>query len=197
MSDYRSFALVSAALHALVQAAAADALPGATVRIGPPRGPEPGPTAISLTLYHHAANAAFRAADLPARDPGGARARRPPLAFDLHYLIAIASDQPLAGELLLGRLATAFAAQPVLARDALAGVVASGVWPALAGIVVSQQAETIRIIPAYPVPDAVAALWPGLFQLPRQPSLHLVVSPVMIAFDNAPLPPLPVRRREP
>lgn len=197
MTDTRSFALVSAALHALVQAAAAEVAAGAAVRIGPPRAAEPGATAISLTLYHHAANAAFRAADVPARDPGGARLGATPLAFDLHYLVAIASDQPLAGELLLGRLMATLAAQPVLTRDALAAVAEGGAYPALAGAAVAPQIEMIRLIAAYPAPDAAAALWSGLFQLPHQPSLHLVASPVMIAFDDVRPSPLPVRRREP
>lgn len=193
MSDHRSFAIVTAALHAQASAAVQAVIPGAAVRIGSPRAPVPGETSVALTLYHLAANTALRHA-VPGYRPGDVRPTTPPLAFDLRYMVSIASEQRLVAERLLGTLVTTFARQPVLTPTALAAIVAAGGdWPELTG---PPPAEPVRLTPLYPTPAEASALWSGLFMLPGQPSLHIVASPVLIAVDDPSPRPLPVLERD-
>ncbi|WP_428632065.1 Pvc16 family protein [Sphingopyxis sp.] len=173
MADHQGFAIVTAALHALTEAAVAAILPGTAVQIGPPRAAGAGAAsdpAVTLTLYHLAANAAWRNTDQPARDPGGER---------------------LASMRLLGALAAAFADHALLTRAMLAAVCAAdGGYPELAapGRVTPLPAEPVRLTPHYPTPTDAAALWSGLFAIPHQPSLHLIASPVLIAAADPPSP---------
>jgi hypothetical protein len=202
MADHQGFAIVTAALHALIQSTVAAVVPGTTVQIGPPRavGAVPEKPAVTLTLYHLAANAAWRNADRVSRDPGGGILAPPPLAFDLHYCIAIAGGARLASAQLLGALAAAFAGHPLIPHALLAAVrAADGAYPELAapGAVAASPADLVQLTPHYPAPVDAAALWPGLFALPHQPSLHLIASPVLIAAGEPPSAPLPVTERAP
>lgn len=198
MADHQGFAIVTAALHALTQDAVAAVVPGATVQIGPPRtaGADPDKLAITLTLYHVAANAGWRNADLPAREAGGGIRTALPLAFDLTYCIAIAGGERLTSARLLGALAASFAGHSLLNPATLAAVrAADGDYPELAvagAAAPAAPAEPVRLTPHYPTPADAAALWSGLFALPHQPSLHAIASPVLIAPGNSPAGPLPV-----
>lgn len=188
MSDHRSFAITTAALHALTQAAVEAVAPGTAVRIGPPRAAVAEETGVALTLYHFAANATWRNA-VPGRTPGGERPSAAPLAFDLRYMISITSEEPLLAERLLATLIATVAAQPLLTREALAAIVAEGGgWPQLAG---PAPVEPVRLTPLYPTLAEAGALWSGLFGLPGQPSLHIEASPVFVAVDDPARRPLP------
>jgi len=179
MADHQGFAIVTAALHALTQSAV---------------GAASDKPAITLTLYHLAANAAWRNTERPSRNPGGT-ILTPPLAFDLTYCIAIAGGARLASAQLLGALTLGFANHKLLTHAMLAAVRAvDGDYPELAapGAVAASPAELVRLTPHYPAPVDAAALWSGLFALPHQPSLHLIASPVLMATGDTPTAPLPV-----
>lgn len=204
MADHRSFAIVTAALHALTQSAVEAIMPGTAVRIGPPRASSPGEgaageAAVTLTLYHLAENTAFRAVPARRPDPSGTL-RPPPVAFDLHYMLSVAGGERLASERLLGALAAAFAVDVRLTPAMLAAVCAAdGAYPELAApdTAAPPPTESVRLSPHYPTPAEAAALWSGLFAIAHQPSLHLIASPVLIAIGDTPRPPLPVTERDP
>ena len=90
MNNYLTIAVVTATLHEIMQAAvhgANDAVPGVTVRVGPPpRTVAPGEKEVNLYLYHLTPNASLRNADLPySRRGDGSLAQIPRAAIDLHY----------------------------------------------------------------------------------------------------------------
>ena len=203
MADRQGFAIVTAALHSLTQSTVAAVVPGTLVQIGRPRavGPAADKPAVTLTLYHLAANAGWRNAERVSRDPGGTVLAPPPLAFDLHYCIAIAGGARLASAQLLGALAAAFAGHALLTPAMLAAVrAADGAYPELAGpgaAAPASPAEPVRLSSHYPAPADAAAIWSGLFALPHQPSLHLIVSPVLIATGDTPSAPLRITELPP
>jgi hypothetical protein len=187
MSNYLSIAVVTAAIHEIVQAAVQEAAPGAMVRVGPPRAMSPGEKAVNVYLYHLTANADLRNRDLPTRDAAGGLVARPQTAVDLHYLISFAGEDHLATEIMLARVLTALHAAPVLAREDLERIVApGGPFPFLAGADLPEQRDRIKLTPEFLSLEELAKLWTIFFQIAHRPSLQYIASPLLLDADLVP-----------
>lgn len=167
MAGHMRIAAVTAAIHALVEEAAASAVPGAAVRLGAPGASEPGQPRAWLWLDRLSANAAARAL------PPGRRGGRARTAVDLHYGIAF-EGEALEAELMLGGVLQTVDSRPVLTSAEMEASALA--FPLLAGGL-DLQAEPIRIVLEYPSPEELAGIWA---RAEHRPSLHLSVSPVFI-----------------
>lgn len=189
MSNYLAIAVVSAALQELVQAAVQPVVPGATVRIGPPRSVTPGEKDVNIYLYRIAANPYLRNDELPLRQAGGSPSGRSVAAVDLHYVISFGGEEHLASEVMMGRVAALFHARPVLGFDELARIAAAGAaFPYLEKGYSITQEERVTLTPEYLSLDELSKLWTVFFQLTHRPSLQFIASPVLIDTDIVPVP---------
>lgn len=171
MTGTRTIADVGAALRALLE----DALRGAdralgTVRVGTLLSdraqdmPSESRSRLDLMLYQVTASAATER--MPA--PPGPRAGAPPLAVDLHYVLAVHADDGARAERLLGVAMQALHATPVLAPSPDA--------PA---------APPVRVVlQALPLAE-LSALWMA-FGTRHRLSVCYVVGPVLVADDAPP-----------
>jgi len=180
VGSFSTIAAVTAAIYEIVQAALTEALPASTLRIGAPRAMEQEGSWACLYLHHLSPNASAGEANLPARRRGGAPAGMR-VAVDLHYLVAFTAVEPLAAEMMLGKVLIALAARPVLDAGTLEA--SAHHFSLLAGL--SLQSEPIRLIAEYPSAGELAEIWTGL-RLPHRPSLQLAASPVLIDYDPTP-----------
>jgi hypothetical protein len=185
-------AVVTAALQDVVQAAVEEAVPGAIVRVGPPRLAASGEAEVSITLHRLAPDPQLRN-DLPTRSPDGASASAPQAALRIHYLIAFTGDRPFDAEIMLGKVVSALHAAPILSVAELerAGR-ADGRFPGLRAADRSAQLEPLRLTPEYLSIDELAQVWTMFPATPHRPSLHYVAGPVLIDSDRA-TPTLPAR----
>lgn len=174
MRSQKRIASMTAALHAIVDEAVSEAVPGAGARIGLPRPAEPGAPVAWLHLYQLGATAASR--NLPTRRGGGAAPSR--TSVDLHYLITFAAEEPLAAELMLEKVLVAVESGPMLSSAQIEAGVRR--FSLLADSGLALQAEPVRLILSYPPPDESARLWMGL-----QPSLQVTASPVLLDHDRS------------
>jgi hypothetical protein len=195
MSNYLSIAVITAAIHEIVQAAVQEAVPGVTVRVGPPRAVSTGEKEVNVYLYHLMPNAQLRNDDLPTRDGDGVLRARPQVALDLHYLISFSGEEQLATEIMLARVVTVLHATPILTRDELSRIIgAGGSFPFLESSDLPAQLDRIKLTPEYLSLDELTKLWTVFFQIAHRPSLQYIASPVLLGADLAPVPPAPVRK---
>lgn len=184
MSDYRTIAVVTAAIHGLVYDAVVQAVAGASVRIGPPRPVLSTEAEVCLYLYHMSPNPQLRNADLPTRRGDGAFIRRPQTAVDLHYIIAFAGEVDLATERMLGKVIAALDAFPVLSSAEIAKIVREkGFYSYLAGSDLADQREHVKLTPSYPSVEEMTKLWSVFFGIAHRPSLHYIASPILLDAD--------------
>ncbi|HEX8534888.1 MAG TPA: DUF4255 domain-containing protein [Allosphingosinicella sp.] len=187
MSNYLSIAVITAAIHEIVQAATQEAVGGVTVRVGPPRTSAPGEREVSLYLYHLTPNAQLRNHDLPMRNREGVLERQPRVAVDLHYLIAFSGEDRLETEMMLGKVCTMLHAVPALLPDDLRRMVRpGGSFPYLARSNLAEQREWVKLTPEYLSLEELTKLWTVFFQIAHRPSLQYVASPVLLDADVAP-----------
>src|SRR4028119_2199144 len=95
MSDYRAVAAATLTLQNMLLDAIQEAMPGATVKTGPPevRPPEEvGEGLINVFLFKVEPNKVWRNEDLPTRLSDGSIVRKPVLAVDIHYLLSFYGD---------------------------------------------------------------------------------------------------------
>ena len=192
MSDYRAIAGVTAALQQLLDGPASSAVPGATVRAGPPAAdPVAGAAGmVNIFLYQVTPNPSWRNAELPVRRQDGTLVRRPQAALDLHYLLSFFGEESrMIPQLLLGATISALHAQPTLRRqeipDELGGknFLDSGLH---------EQAELLQLVPTPMTYDEISRLW-SIFQVPYSLSVAYRCQVVLIEADLDPEPALPLR----
>jgi hypothetical protein len=187
VSNYLSIAVITAAIHEIVQAAVEDAVAGVTVRVGPPRAATPGEREVNLYLYHLTPNAQLRNDDLPMRSGEGVLEKRPRVAIDLHYLIAFSGEDRLESEMMLGKVCTMLHAVPVLVPEHLRRMVRpGGSFPYLGHSNLAAQRERVKLTPEYLSLEELTKLWTVFFQIAHRPSLQYVASPVLLDADMAP-----------
>lgn len=119
MSNYRAFAVVTAALRNRLSTLLGAVLPGATVTtLRPDSSASPLPNlGVNIFMYQITPNAALRNADLPTRRPDGSLIRLPAAAIDLHYLISFyGNDLNFETQILLGSVVANLHADPSLSR---------------------------------------------------------------------------------
>lgn len=141
------------ALGAAIVSRAQTAAPAANVVLGPP-GPA-GDTTIAIWLFHLAENRSLR----QSRRPGEAGYHQEALHLDLQYLVCAGGADAAAAHDALGRIASAFSADPTVLMEE-----ADGAEPAAASVTFTLE--------SLPLAD-LAALWSSLGPLPLQPAIVL------------------------
>lgn len=204
MSNHLAIATVTFVLGQIIDAAAKDAVPGAGVTTqrpdalddnsGPPQPP------VNLYLYQVSPNGAWRTDDLPTRGSDGGLVRRPQAALDLFYLLTFFGDETeLEPQRILGSVATALHARPVLTREkirsAIQTVVDADPTHFLAGSDLADQVELVKFSPLPLNLEELSKLWSVFLQTPYSLSVVYQGSVVLLEADGVPQQAAPVRER--
>lgn len=196
MSNYLAIATVTAALQQMLQSSVNNAVGGATVGFSRPDGTGTGQhnPLVNIYLYQITPNAAYRNADLSTRRSDGTLLQRPQAAFDLHYVFTFhGNDDQLEPQRLLGAVASALHAQPVLSRSSIQSAV--GQFSFLAGSGLEEQIEQVKFTPAALSLEEFSKLWSVFFQVEYNLSTAYHASVVLIQSDDTPEESLPVQVR--
>lgn len=200
MSNYLALATVTAGLRLKLENALSDDIGDIqfTVTLGRPA--EPGENnagaRVNLYLYQVTPNAAWRNADLPTRDAGGALRQRPRLALDLHYLLTFYGDESnLEPQRLLGSAVRALHAGPILTRAQIEAAVLSPDYPFLATSNLADEIESVKFSPIPLNLEELSKLWSVFFQTAYNLSLAYMASVVFIEGQEAAGRALPVQTR--
>ncbi|MBX9643788.1 MAG: DUF4255 domain-containing protein [Novosphingobium sp.] len=187
MSDYRSIAVVTAALSDIVRYAVQDVIKGVEVKveIGPPKAITGGETVVNIYVYRVSPNPQLRNSDLPRYGTNERPGTLPTAAVDLHYVIAFGSDAPLATDLLMGRVVALLHACPGIGRARLRQMLGKGgAYHALAGSGMAEAHDLVTFTPEYLSLDELSKLWTVFFQLAHRPSLQYIASPVLLSWGH-------------
>jgi hypothetical protein len=190
MSNALAIAAVTESLVELVsQNIGASQVAGAQVTAVAPDEPGLPKTGVNIYLYQISPNAAFRNADGPTRTADGALLRRPQAALDLHYLFTFYGDDATRErERLLGAVAVALHAQPVLPRSLIQSVEVGF----LAAADLDRQSELVRLTPIVFTLEELSKLWSFLLKVDYVLSTAYRASVVLIETqDPVPPPALP------
>lgn len=193
MSDYRAIAGVTSALQQFLHGPASLAVPGTSVRSGPPTNGQlaGAPGLINIFLYQVTPNAHFRNADLPTRRSDGSLIRRPQAALDLSYLISFYGEESkMVPQLLLGATVAALHARPTLSRGDIPESLNDR---SLADSGIFEQAQLAQFRPVPLSHEELSRIWSVFFQVPYALSVAYTCSVVLIEADLTPEPALPVQ----
>lgn len=185
MSTHAAIAAVTATLHVrlrnALQATALNAdvshtRPGTTNAF-------PNKVGVHLFLYMVTPNAALRSVDLATRDERGRIACRPTAALDLHYLLSFFGDdlqhEP---QRMLGAVVVELHAHPLLALDEIRSATAGTV---VAGSLLEQQIERVRLTPEAINLEEFSKLWSVFFQTQYLLSVAYKASLVLLEAEVA------------
>jgi hypothetical protein len=196
MSNFLAIATVTAALREVLQPVVSRAVSNATVGFGRPDGDGgalPVPS-VNVYLYQVTPNAAYRNDDLPTRRPDGTLTQRPQGAFDLHYLFTFhGNDDQLEPQRLLGAVASALHAQPLLPASAVAKALTDFTF--LRNSNLGDQMERVKFTPTSLSLEEFSKLWSVFFQIEYSLSTAYQASVVMIESEDQPVATLPVQGR--
>lgn len=194
MSNYLAIATVTAALQQVLMTPVGNAVVGAKVGFSRPDATSSTTPLVNIFLYQITPNAAFRNADLPTRRSDGTLAQRPTAAFDLHYIFSFhGDDTKLEPQRLLGAVATALHAQPLLSADNINNAASS--FGFLAGSGLDSQIERVRFTPTGLSLEEFSKLWSVFFQVEYSLSAAYQASLVLMESDDTPAPAPPVLQR--
>ena len=194
MSNYLAIATVTAALQQVLMTPVGSAVVGAKVGFSRPDASSSSTPLVNIFLYQITPNAAFRNADRPTRRSDGTLAQRPTAAFDLHYIFTFhGDDTKLEPQRLLGAVATALHAQPLLSADNINNAASS--FGFLAGSGLDSQIERVRFTPTGLSLEEFSKLWSVFFQVEYSLSAAYQASLVLMESDDTPAPAPPVLQR--
>ncbi|MEM9489390.1 MAG: DUF4255 domain-containing protein [Myxococcota bacterium] len=193
MNRHRTVAAVTAAFGQLVNAAAEEAVPGATLRFERPDTLDPGPR-VFLFMYQVSPNAAVRNLELPVRYDDGSAKQRPFLGLDLHYLLTfVGNESALEPQKMLGRVASTIHAYPVLKPEEIR----TAELTAMEGPLIGDEDVPIVNVRFSPIGlnlEELSKVWSVFFQTPYGLSVAYRASVVLLEADMAIRPPLPAQR---
>jgi hypothetical protein len=204
VSNHLAIATVTFVLGQIVDAAAKAAVPGAGVTTQRPDAlkdnsglPQPP---VNLYLYQVSPNATWRNDDLPTRAADGGLVRRPQAAVDLFYLLTFFGDETeLEPQRILGSVATALHARPMLTREQIRGAIQTVVdadpTHYLAGSDLAEQVELVKFSPLPLNLEELSKLWSVFLQTPYSLSVAYQGSVVLLEADGSPQQAAPVRER--
>ncbi len=200
MSNFRAIATVTATLALeVLQNAATNAVPGATVTMTRPDAvntPAPAPR-VNIYLYQITPNAAWRNRDLPTRDSAGQLVQRPRLALDLHYLLTFYGDETqLEPQRLLGSVALAMHASPVLTRDMIRSTIVNPAFPFLAQSNLADEVELVKFTPQLLSLEELSKMWSVLLQTQYTLSTTYIGTVILLEGEETPRTALPVLERD-
>jgi hypothetical protein len=167
VSNHLAVATVSAALRNLVDDVAGSVLSGVATNVETGRPdrlvPPDNEAAISIFLYQVTQNPHWSNDDLPTRRGDGSLGRKPQVALDLYYLLTFFGvENRQHPEQLLGRVAGALHAEPILTRERIANVLAADTHLAQSDL--ASQPELVRFIPIELNLEELSKLWSVFFQ---------------------------------
>ena len=142
-------------------------------------------------------NAAFRNVDLPTRRGDGTLVKKPLTALDLHYLFTfIGSDDKLEPQRMLGAVASALDAQPLLSAQNIQSAITSPQFSSfLSTSDLANQVERVRFTPTALSLEEFTKLWSAFFQVEYSLSAAYQASVVLIESSDTPQEALPVQAR--
>lgn len=194
MSNFLAIATVTAALQQLLTDPVSQAVGGALVGFSRPDASASTTPLVNIFLYQITPNSAYRNADLPTRRSDGSLSRRPQAAFDLHYLFTFhGNDAQLEPQRLMGAVATALHAQPLLSTDNINSAVTN--FGFLAGSQLESQVERIRFTPTALSLEEFSKLWSVFFQVEYSLSAAYQASVVLMESSDSPQEAPPVLAR--
>ena len=196
MSNYLAIATATAALQQVLQDPVKTAVGGATVGFNRPDGASAakGGPLVNIYLYQVTPNTAYRNADLPTRRADGTLVKKPQAALDLHYLLTFhGSDDKLEPQRMLGAVASALQAQPLLSTQNIQAAVTQ--FGFLAGSGLESQVERVKFTPTALSLEEFSKLWSAFFQVEYSLSAAYQASVVLIESDDTPQEALPVLAR--
>jgi hypothetical protein len=200
MSNFRAIATVTATLALeVLQGGASAAVPGANVTMTRPDGVTGGtPGArVNLYLYQVTPNTGWRGNDLPTRNSNGDLVQRPRVALDLHYLLTFYGDEAqLEPQRLLGSIALAMHAKPMLTRDMIRSTIVNPAFLFLAQSDLADEIESVKLTPLPLSLEELSKLWSVFFQTQYTLSITYQATVVLIEGEETPRAALPVLERE-
>jgi hypothetical protein len=152
---------------------------------------------LNLFLYSVSMNQGWRNAGAPVRDASGRRIGRPPLGIDLHFMMSAYGPDDYVPEMLLGIGMQVLHETPFLDRgyiQALFSGAAGFTDEALAGSLLDQQVEQIKIMPHDLSADDLYKLW-SAFGSKCRPSAAYLATVVLIESTAPTTTGLPVLKR--
>jgi hypothetical protein len=194
MSNFLAIATVTAALQDVLQPAVSQAVGLAKVGFSRPDASNQQTPLVNIYLYQVTPNAAYRNADLPTRRNDGSLVHKPQVGIDLHYLFTFhGNDDQLEPQRLLGAVATALNAQPLLSKQNI--VNATSHFSFLSKSNLADQIERIKFTPTSLSLEEFSKLWSVFFQIEYSLSAAFQASVVLMESDDTPREALPVLAR--
>lgn len=194
MSNFLAIATVTAALQDVLQPAVSQAVGLAKVGFSRPDASNQQTPLVNIYLYQVTPNAAYRNADLPTRRNDGSLVQKTQVAIDLHYLFTFhGNDDQLEPQRLLGAVATALNAQPLLSKQNI--VNATSHFSFLSKSNLADQIERIKFTPTSLSLEEFSKLWSVFFQIEYSLSAAFQASVVLMESDDTPREALPVLAR--
>ena len=186
MSNFLAVATVTAVLRDLLQEAAGDAIPGATVSTRRPEAAHDGgqnKPGVNIFLYMVSPNAAWRNTDITIRysDPE-LLVKSPQIPLDLSYLLSFYGNElELEPQRLLGSVVRAIYAHPLLLQQDIQSTVTR--YDYLRGSELDfqvSQVERVKLTPIGLSLEELSKLWSVFFQVPYALSVAYLASTVLI-----------------
>jgi hypothetical protein len=201
MSNSLAIAAVTATFKDLLGAVTQDpSLAGASVTIKAPdlaRKAADKVRQLNLFLYQVAPNPAWRNADLPFRNGGGALTARPVLALNLHYLVTAygSENDDLDAQHLLAYAMSLVHDNSVLNRERITNVVTAAAGTALGTSDLADQVELVKFTPQPLSDDSLFKLW-SAFQTNYRLSTAYEASVVLVDRPHPVTVAPPVRKAD-
>lgn len=150
---------------------------------------------LNLFLHRVSPNAAWRNAQQPSHNRSGERIANPPLALNLHYLLAASGSEEFFAEILLGSAMQFFHEQPVLSKKAINDALAAVQTPApLATSELAEQVEQIKITLENLSNEEISRIWSSTMTHYRS-TVSYQVSVLLIQSKHSTKSSLPVKTR--
>ncbi len=192
MSDYRAIAGVTGTLQQFLYGPLSSAVPGTTVRTGPPSASlmTGSAAAVNIFLYQVNPNTSWRNADLPVRRQDGSVLQRPQAAIDLYYILSFyGSESKMVPQLLLGAAVSALHAQPMLDTASIPEFLDG---KSLEACGLAEQAQVLKFTLMPLSHEELGRIWSVFFQVPYTLSVAYQCSVVLLEAEMSPEPALPV-----
>ena len=196
MANHYAVATVTATLQQLLDHAVSADVAGASATLVSPDGPAAGAPdpGVNVFLYQVTPNAAWRNEDLPTRTVGGAPARRPRTALDLHYLLTFyGDDASFEPQRVLASAIRVLHARPVLSRPQIEAATAA--FPVLAPSDLAADVERVKLTQLPLSLEELSKLWSVFFQTTYRLSVAYRGTAVLLEADDPGGDALPVLRR--
>jgi hypothetical protein len=152
-----------------------------------------GSPAVNVYLLSAGVETAPRNDDLPARRPDGARVETPRLPLSLSYLVTFHGDHSkLEPQRLMGTVAIALHAQPVLGPALLAHTVSNSGWLAGCDLPGAEGIVSVLLAP-FSDPEQMGRFWMNFAGVPHRLALLYTASVVTLDANVPPVVAPPVR----